>query len=57
MGEPEHDMELDLVHELIHLHITPNDGDDSSWRFDIIEQGVECLAYAFVTLNREVIGE
>ena len=56
--QPEHDMELDIVHELLHLHFsgmeTPNEG-PGCWSF---EGGIECIATALIGLHREAeIGE
>lgn len=47
----EQDMEWDLVHELVHLHLQPLNTEDAD--LVAIEQAVECLAHSFIMLYRE----
>ncbi len=49
-GVLERDMEIDLVHELLHLYFIPVHTDENDL---FIEQAVECLAHSFVMLNQE----
>jgi hypothetical protein len=45
-----HDMEQDLVHELLHLYLFPIHNDENDI---VVEQIVDCLATSFISLHRE----
>lgn len=48
----EQDMELTLVHELLHLHLAPFDNFEDSPLETAVEQAVESISEGLVTLRR-----
>lgn len=51
-----YDMEITLVHELMHLHMCPFDNfSDSTLECKMLEQAVEATAHALVWLSRKAV--
>ena len=47
------DMEVDLVHELLHIHFERFEPDEEGMQFDAMEAVIETLARQFVMLDRQ----
>ena len=54
-GDWPEDSESDLVHELLHLHMSPFDGSKADTQEAVcLEQAIECITQALVKVERTV---